>query len=68
MMEMRKDNDITNPTSLLYIENETKLSRLIRQDVIYNEKQTEKCVVYDQDKTRQLHDPLYRFALHRKWK
>ena len=39
MTKMRQDNDATNCTSSLYLENETKLSCLIRKGTVYDEDQ-----------------------------
>ena len=39
-MKTRQDNDVTNCTSVVYVENKTKLSLLIRLDAVYDDNQT----------------------------
>ena len=41
MMKTRQDNDITDRTSVVYAKIITKLSWLIKQDVVYYEKRGE---------------------------
>ena len=42
-----------NPTGVIFEEYDTELSRPIEQ-----------CVIYEEDKTRQLHDCSYSFVVH----
>ena len=41
MMKTKEDNDVTNCTSMIYIEIKTELSWLIGEDAIYHEKKTQ---------------------------
>ena len=38
MIKMRQENDVTCRTCVVYVENETSLSTLIRKGVVYEEK------------------------------
>lgn len=55
IMKIRHDNDVTDYTSVISIEYDNQLSRLIRQ-----------CVVYDEDEIRQRYDQSYRSVLCQK--
>ena len=41
-MKTKQDNDVTNHTSVVYIEIETKLSCLIRKNVVYHKKKLDR--------------------------
>ena len=41
-MKTKQDNDVTNHTGVVYIEIETKLSWLIRKNVVYHKKKLDR--------------------------
>ena len=56
IMKSKKDNNVADWKSSIFVEYGTKLSRSIRQ-----------CVVYDEDKIGPWHDQSYKSALQWKW-
>ena len=54
MKKMRQDNNMTNGIDSLYVENKTKLLRLIQRGMIYDKNEIERlwliqrCMIYDE--------------------